>query len=288
MTGVSNVVHNLSSKRIPALAQLALALGAKFVPDNARGYCTPQQRTRAFTRYLWLLRCRMKYGRSGSGCPRFRHIVGAPEKRSSFLNETRYFTIRRAVERVERILISRLQYLRLCKSELRNNFPSQLRAAVRSLAADDSILVKQADKGLGLVVIDAKQYHQLNLAHLQSARDFRPLSALEVAEHVADVRHQLQELIRFSADCLPTILPQTAGQYTDYLKGWNHCQLPVFYGLIKVHKTAVCIRPIVTCQKWITTAVSQLCAHELNAVMIWLHRICMCENVLILPLQANC
>ena len=36
------------------------------------------------------------------------------------------------------------------------------------------------------------------------------------------------------------------------------------YGLIKVNKTPVAVTTIVTCQHWLTTGLSQVCAYELN------------------------
>jgi hypothetical protein len=47
----------------------------------------------------------------------------------------------------------------------------------------------------------------------------------------------------------------------------NDPQIPAFYGLIKVHKKPVTIRPIVACHSWLTTPLSRVCAYELHSLV---------------------
>jgi hypothetical protein len=44
-------------------------------------------------------------------------------------------------------------------------------------------------------------------------------------------------------------------------------RIPAFYGLIKVHKSPVALRPIVACHSWITTPLSRICAYELRKLL---------------------
>jgi hypothetical protein len=53
--------------------------------------------------------------------------------------------------------------------------------------------------------------------------------------------------------------------HSKYLQDTNSGskRIPAFYGLIKMHKNPISLRPIIACHSWITTPVSRVCAYEL-------------------------
>ena len=261
----SNSVHNLSGLCLPNLIISILALGANFIIDDSQHLCSTKQLFAAVTRYLWLLYCRCKFRRD-TGCPRFLVKKGPPEHRR-FMNGPSYLPTKFVVERTERALRSRLEYNTLSKHSFQTNFPLPLRSKLLALRAQTATTVKQADKGLGLVILRTEQYDKLILDHLQDENSFTLLPNEQVPPRIQAAASELQRVIRDSAPSVQRQVPSRAKQYLKYLQDWRCCELPAMYGLIKVHKTPVAVRPIVTCQQWLTTGLSKVCAYELNLLI---------------------
>ena len=51
-------------------------------------------------------------------------------------------------------------------------------------------------------------------------------------------------------------------QYNEYLLPGRTFTIPVFYGIIKVHKRTPALRPITACHSWVTTPLAQIAAWQ--------------------------
>ncbi len=69
----------------------------------------------------------------------------------------------KCIEAVENIIRSAL--LSLEPSKYTSNINSKQRQALNDLAQDKSIIIKSADKGSGITIINTSQYHQEGMAH---------------------------------------------------------------------------------------------------------------------------
>lgn len=282
MQHLRHVVHNKSGFKLSTLTLMLLALGANFVPDSREGI-TDRAISKSVTNYLWLLYCKKKFG-SNDACPKFYFKKGPPTSDRRFtLADPTFKPVRGTVEKYERDLLTRAEYIRHRGGSGRCNFPLTLRKQMQVLRNNPELTVKQADKGMGLVVLRRETYRDLVLNHLDEPSRFEILQSGEIDIALADLIDQRDRVLNFSKKLAPRLIPHRAQQYLKYLSQWKWSQIPVFYGLIKVHKPTLAIRPIVTCQKWVTTGVSEICAHELN-LLIQEHL----PNVVKAPPVLNC
>jgi len=134
---------------------------------------------------------------------------------------------------------------------------------------DTSIIIKPADKNLGLVVLDREWYTAECARQLGDARTYRVVPESEAAALVGRLRRHLGTLLSGFAHALPAGVPQ-------YLQATMaaHARLPGFYLLPKVHKLPAITRehlpqlvgrPIVASHSWLTTPASRWLAGVLNA-----------------------
>ena len=109
-----------------------------------------------------------------------------------------------------------------------------------------------------------EQYDGLIHVHLNDTQSFKPLPSETIASRIEFARLKLQRALQGTLATAERTIQARASQYAKYLKSWTCCELPKMYGLIKVNKTPVAVTTIVTCQHWLTTGLSQVCAYELN------------------------
>lgn len=152
----------------------------------------------------------------------------------------------------------------------RPNLSAPLRYALRHLKSRTDIVIKNADKGLGVTVMDISWYKAQCLSHLEDAKVFEEVKSVD--------RHEIASLLVFACRYLPTddsayILhalghgfrgsPTTPSiaLIDDSIK---EIKLPQFYIIPKLHKTPVSSRPLVPSMSWITSDASRWIANELN------------------------
>lgn len=109
-------------------------------------------------------------------------------------------------------------------------------AAVRSLRDNEEIVVLPADKGNVTVVMDAEEYSTKMLALLGDAGTYASLGK----DPTQKVQQELQKLL---ADVFHAVPPQHKGLYYKLL--CHNGSAPAIYGLPKLHKPGVPLRPIV-------------------------------------------
>ena len=149
------------------------------------------------------------------------------------------------------------------------NLAAPQQRALRALRSDCGVVVKPADKNLGLVVLDRSWYVGECRRQLADAATYRVVPPAESAALLQRLRRQLITL-------LVVFGPQLPYQVWRYMRAAlvTHTRLPDFYLLPKIHKlprvtTAFLAqlrgRPIVASHSWVTTPVSQWLADVLNA-----------------------
>ena len=130
------------------------------------------------------------------------------------------------------IYLSRLEEEILGISEIGNNYSNLTeleQEALRNLRNDDTIIIKQADKGSGVVVWDKEDYLKEAENHLSNTEAY--------SECTSDPTNHLLETIR---SCLANIRSRgdTNAQTLDYFMV-NNPRLGRFYLLPKIHKRLV-------------------------------------------------
>jgi hypothetical protein len=181
--------------------------------------------------------------------------------------------IRKATQLLERGLSAKWFYAYRGYCDVKQSFPSEALATLFALRHNPHIIIRPADKNMGLCIVKRDWYVQTCLSHLQSTRDFVEIPAVAVDQAVRNATCRftrlLEELSVWIKHPLIHVSRLRLLSHRKYLLGMQRQEyrLPCFYGLIKVHKSPVALRPIIACHSWVTTTLSQICAHELHRLI---------------------
>ena len=116
------------------------------------------------------------------------------------------------------------------------NLLPQERRAIKSLQQDDHILVLPADKGRATVVIDKVQYDEKMGSLLADQKTYERMNK----DPTPGLERKMNAML---------LRMKKAGSISDHLYNRLRCsagRLPLLYGLPKVHKPEVPLRPIVS------------------------------------------
>lgn len=124
------------------------------------------------------------------------------------------------------------------------NYPNlthvQLKA-LHSLQNNERLIIKPTDKNLGPALMDLKTYIRQALQEHLLTDNYVQLSREEMERRIGNLKATLQDLIANNQDQL------SKAELTYFQRSLkSHFRLPIFYGLPKVHKTPVSLRPVVS------------------------------------------
>ena len=188
------------------------------------------------------------------------------------LNQYREFTqslLQRASEQESRLTLSQ---------RYRVNFKPKEKEFIRCLVENTRITCKPADKNLGLVLVDTDWYVE-ELRRMLSDRV--TYSIIKTGSNQATAIAKLQdalfaELHKLTGKHKNTIElydPNNAKLIVKFLltrvtkSGKNAAAIPAIYGIIKVHKPRLSMRPIVPCTRSVTTPASVVVDELLQRVL---------------------
>ena len=256
--------YNLSSKDLDPDALTVLNCGLKFIP-TPRTPTAPDQWQPALARFQRAVRLRCMLGDTPAQAMRY-HVPNpafqptlAPAPVEAFLQDLGT-AVGAHYQRQAEALAARPPA---------GNLTSAHRRSVRTLRADTSLIIKPADKNLGLVVLDRAWYIAEAARQLADARTYKEVPARDVAALVRGLRHTLRRLLAAHGTALPPKVLRVLQAATA-----AHVYLPNFYLLPKIHKLPAVARshlpqlvgrPIVASHSWLTTPASQWLADVLNA-----------------------
>ena len=144
---------------------------------------------------------------------------------------------------------------------------------IRTLMDDAAITCKPADKNLGLCLVTTSWYDtELSrmLADRVTYARFKSTKAHSLSHLTRDLQRQLLSIVTRHEATLEAWSPTHADQIISFLR---HKQplttacVPTIYGLIKLTKAVLCMRPIVPCTRWITTPASVVVDHLLQEIL---------------------
>ena len=124
----------------------------------------------------------------------------------------------------------------LMEAEKSNLIP-KLRKALQSLGSNPNIIIKKADKGGGICVLDKDIYEQKVYELLWDRNTYKPLQNDSTKSVIRDVNNLIDYM-----KCHHIVDEKTANFLRPKIP---HCS-PLFYGLPKIHKTHIPLRPIVS------------------------------------------
>jgi hypothetical protein len=113
--------------------------------------------------------------------------------------------------------------------------------ALKLLRQNKQIIIKPTDKNLGPALLELDEYiHQVLQEHLLTP-DYVQLTQQEVNHRMSNLQHKLKQLVASNQSLL------TKAEITYFNRSLKaHFRIPVFYGLPKVHKHPMSLRPVVS------------------------------------------
>jgi hypothetical protein len=123
-----------------------------------------------------------------------------------------------------------------------SNLTSLQAKTLKELKDNNSIIIKPTDKNLGPAILNREDYiKQILQEHLLS-NDYRQLTQIEANSKMETLKNTLKSTINNNLHLL------SKAEITYFKRSLliQH-RLPVFYGLPKVHKTPMSLRPVVSC-----------------------------------------
>ena len=243
----------------PAASRL-LARGAKFIPTpRMTGVCDIGQ---AFDKFARSTHLRLYFGDTpmnkhsrqfrvpNPGWQLPRHVRDRVEHRNlaahlSLLKQRLLSTYERAA-----------QFASTSRKFRRNLSMAEMRI-MRSLRASRELVIKPADKNLGLCVISIDWYIDEGYRQMRAGNYERPSFSMA---------SMLSKLDTFLAAHSRSI-DYTEGKWLRHQRQTGQFRLAVFYMLPKLHKDPIKGRPIVASRAWVFTPLSQWIAYHLNKVL---------------------
>lgn len=148
-----------------------------------------------------------------------------------------------------------------------SNVPRSERVALYDIRRRHDIIVKPADKNLGLTLMGRAWYMQ---------ECYRQLSDTDVYQEMAEAAFTANEIKAKALHCVASMA--TLGLKANERKWLVHAieqcsSVPKFYIIPKLHKDPVKGRPIVASCGWCTTPLSQWCANTLAPIVAQLHTV---------------
>ena len=268
---VGDVVHYVHAPPMGKVLEHLLALGAGFIPDHNVHRCISVQDVHAsFKDFAWRMRWRWLFRNSpDTPVPRFFVRSNAIHGWRMKYPNKRIALVFRALERWVK---ARVEHARSRYDLLPRNLPKPAYGVLSTLRNHPDLIIRRADKNMGICVVSRKWYGVKCRDHLNNLRNFVELSEADSLELQRGARHQNAVLLHELNSWLKHVPGRSNHRFAGYFKFLRRvtdrdCLVPHFYGLVKIHKSPPALRPIVACHSWLTTPWSQVCAHELHALI---------------------
>ena len=149
-----------------------------------------------------------------------------------------------------------------------NNLLPHQRYLLSWLQQQDDFIIAQCDKNLGPAIIEKTRYCQLALQHLQHTGVYRRLSKFEAIQWDRTIRRQLTNWMKnYSSDGSNVITTNELKFLQTELKQVNpNDPFATFYLLMKVHKTPLQVRPVVSYPGSLCHAIGIWCDSHLQKI----------------------
>ena len=122
------------------------------------------------------------------------------------------------------------------RNNIRSNFSIKDREALRSLRNNKNIIVKKADKGGCIVVLDTNNYVEKINEMLSDSKTYTSIADINLDNSKLEVNTIIDKLL------LKELITKRQKKFLSS----GTPKMPIFYGLPKIHKTGNPLRPIVS------------------------------------------
>ncbi len=244
-------VHTLglnASHAIPRPLMTMLSKGGKFIVTPRMPHqLLKAEREQALHDYVRNVRLKIMFSREDKPFDRRYHVPNPtwqPHRASAF---------------VEAELTQLGQRLRDTQANLPRhegfNCSREEREALHNLCHDANVIVKPADKNLGLILMSKEWYIAECERQLSDASTYGKVHSVSLTG--------IQKRVLSFIATLEGKIPPNEHKWLRH-ETLRLCQLPQFYIMPKLHKNPVKGRPIVACHSWCTWPLSKWVANRIN------------------------
>jgi hypothetical protein len=153
------------------------------------------------------------------------------------------------------------QTYKLQNRNLRNLTHTQS-MALRQLKQDENLTIKPTDKNLGPAIMETETYIKQILKEHLLTKDYQKLPETTAKNRLADIKHTLKSVIDNNQDLL------SKAELTYFQRSYKcHHRIPIFYGLPKVHKTPMTLRPVVSSSSSFLSIFSVWLDHKMKTLI---------------------
>ena len=198
--------------------------------------------------------------------------------------------IEKYLSNVKANLIHEVESIDSSKITTRQYSPPWLVETLKELRENKEIIITEADKNMGVAVVKTSEYVQLGFKHLMNSTSYELCSVppdfdelWAVLEDILDRHERLTYFDEFSKSWKRTKL----ANYLLQLKGRDELKLGTFYMLMKVHKTPLSGRPIVSSINTITYFASKYIDLKLQPIYKTIPSFIGSSQDLVLDLYSN-
>lgn len=231
-----------------------LALGTKFIPTPTHHPDGPDFKDTLLRDWeIFKRRCRIRYQFDGKSnvdyIPKF-HIPNTNFQPDIFPNSA----LEKWLASTETLLLQRLNYP---INRARKNLPRIQSIFLRQLHDNPDLVIKPADKNIGLTLMDRTQYDNEVYRQLNDHTTYKPIPSIEMIP-IPIIYERIVQIFRraYRYGVIPNV---KLLKYIEQYVTPESARLPHFYILPKVHKgPPIKGRPLVPSTRWITTPASRV------------------------------
>ncbi|CAI6012088.1 unnamed protein product [Closterium sp. NIES-65] len=251
-------VHNLSRRQLSEDELAGLALGLKFIPTPPS--LDQEQLRQAVEQFQRRVRLAWQFRDSRRPVPRFR--VPRPSWQPSSGPEEVEEYLAGVADRVEGLS-------ELIGGPARPNVSRRVLGALQRLSRDRSIVIKPADKNLGIAVLDREWYEGEALRQLGDRAVYEPVAMVPLQGLWGQLCRWAEQarLAGLPSQVLDFILQPRTPCLKRATRAWERFRVCRFYLLPKLHKTPVAGRPICSSTLWVFEHASAVLDHYLRPLL---------------------
>lgn len=245
--------HNFSSYRLTVDEQRVLSLGVKFVPTPLNNHYTINDYTCAWNQFDRRARIKVFFDENDHETPPREVIEFRPKsdwipEQGSIPNSVNLWLNNISKDFYNRFITAKAKGIRP-----KYNLSKNLRDAMFNLKNNENIVIKNADKNLGITVVDRNWYEQECLTFLNNNDNYSQISKGIVENTITFIKDII--ISNTLAPPSHSLSKQTARRVSmcnDWIRlRCDDYTIPYFYILPKVHKPILAGRPITASHSWI-------------------------------------
>ncbi len=149
---------------------------------------------------------------------------------------------------------------------------------IKSLLEEERIVIKLADKNLGLTIMDKTHYIQLVESHLQDRTTYKLIEPQQVQTNMDRIQKRTQReicnIIRVTEQSARGTDVDALQLYRYLSQNLTNYTIPQFYIMPKLHKTPISSRPISAAHSFITTWLGKWIDLQLKQLLPNFNTIC--------------